>query len=129
MRIMKGEEDPEMAIGSIIFVISVAFLVFIVLGRYTDFSAVITTSNDEISSMAMAHTIAACLEGKIDASFGSSTEKAISECGRGLDMCVFDLDNGEKSGSCEGKKQWKQTVYFNIPSAGGLDMGGLNVNV
>jgi hypothetical protein len=126
MRRMRGEEEAEVAFGAVIFVIAVGMVFGIIIINFTDFTATVTTSQKDITSIYEAHRLAACFESKGLTEGLIQNNAELNKCKKSYSFCLWDMETGKKSSGCGGSS-WIHTVYINIMSGNQVNMGGLSV--
>ncbi len=126
---MKGDEEPEMVIGAIIFVLAIGFVLLIVLMVMTDYSSVMASNQDAIATISDAHRAVACLrDGKSAVQDSIITQKTLDSCGiEDYAVCVKDLDNPGVSWLDCRMSSIDHTVYFALETGGAIHMGRLDV--
>ncbi len=128
-RMMKGDEEPEMVIGAIIFVMAIGFVFLIVFMVMTDYSTAMAANQDVIAAIGDAHRAVACL-GNGDAAVQGSeiTQKTLDSCGiKDYRVCVKDMDDASKKWLDCNMSSIDHTVYFALETGGAIHMGRLDV--
>jgi len=99
-RRMKGGEDPEMMIGTIIFVVGLGIMLILLLSRYTQVSAVVKTSENSIEMINVAHYAKKCfsVDDVLREDLMTSARKL--ECQLSGYVCIADIETGRKWLDC-----------------------------
>jgi hypothetical protein len=126
---MKGDEEPEMMMAIMIFVIGIAMVVFIIFTNFTDYTASIRTDQSELKASYEIHRIAACLQGKIDLSASGlkKTEAEIGNCKGDYEVCVSDVVSGVQTSACSGKQAWDRKIYITAQYSGFVNMISVSI--
>lgn len=129
-RKMKGDEEPEMVIGSIMFVLALGFIFVIIFLRLTDYSAVLASGQDTITAISESHRAVACLE-KVSSpvDFNKITQKTLDDCNvNDYQVCITDMEKPETKwpADCEITNP-DHTMYITLKAGDAIHMGRLNV--
>ena len=126
MQKMKGEEEAEMTIGAIIFVVSLAIIYGVIFMRFMDYSTAMKESQDKIAAVNEAHRALSCLKGSAFVLESAPAQDKLDSCGITYDVCVKDLENGKTWLKC-GMREPDHGIYFPIKDNGAIHMGELDV--
>lgn len=129
MRMMKGSEEAEVAMGAVVLVIAFGMVFGTMVMKFTDYSAVTTTGQNEMTAIAEAHRSVHCLQMLYFSAEQLSDAGVLARCASSHDICVRDLETGRRSGGCGGRGEWSHTIYFTLRSGNDIHMGGLSVRV
>jgi hypothetical protein len=127
---MKGDEEPEMVIGAILFVLAFGFTLLIIFTRLTNYNTALISNQDTIAAISEAHMAAACLErasSPID--FSKITQKTLDDCSfRGYDICITNEENTAKTWPADCSiTNPGHTIYVVVKSGEATFMGRLDV--
>ncbi len=124
-RMMKGDEEPEMVIGTIIFVCSILFIFGIMFLRFSDFSVFVRTSQDSMAAINEAHMAVACLAEGNDLATETITKEKLDSCRKDYSLCVKDMETKEMWFVCPDNPD--HVLYLPIESGNSIHMGELDV--
>ena len=127
-RMMKGDEEPEMTIGTIIFVAGLLFVFGIVFLRFTEFNALIKTDLDQIESVNMAHLAKKCFttDGVVQEPLLTMSRK--QDCKIKGKICVIDIESGKQWLECSNVDKPMHKIHAPLlTSDGNIHMGEISV--
>jgi len=129
MRMMKGDEEPEMTLGTILFVVALIFVFGIVLVRFTEYSAVIKNDAVQIEMVNMAHIAKSCFEAKSGMIPVNDISLAGKDgCGIGVHVCIRDIETGDEWLECDKVDDPVHEIHSPLLTSGGqVHMGELSV--
>jgi len=124
---MKGDEEPEMMIGALVFVIGFALVIVIIFTKFSDFSSVLKTSQDAITAIDEAHKAVACLKGSSDFIDEAAITKAmLDSCGVTYNVYVRVIEIPAKDWLSKISNP-DHTVYAPVRVDGQVHMGEVDV--
>ncbi len=125
---MKGDEEPEMTIGAIIFVVAIGFVLLIVFMGLADYDTAITSNQETMAAISEAHRAMECM--KAGAAFAAEpdiTESNIESCNIiDYQVCIRDIESGKSWMDCDMVNP-DHTTYLAIKYDGKINMVRLYV--
>ena len=120
MRAMIGDSEPEITLGTILFIGGLLFVSGIIFVRFTEMSAIVKSDTESIENINIAHMIKKCLEdpnGNIVESSVSS--KMNNRCLQDSYICIKDLVTDETLPNCRVMGDYEYMIHISLQKADG----------
>ena len=127
MRRMKGDEEPEMAIGTLLFVGGILVIFAIIFARYTQYDAIVKTNSESIEMVNFAHYSKECFstDGYLRDDLMTKQHKA--ECNLHVYVCIKDLETGDMWLDCSETDHPGHTIHAPLVRGDEIHMGEISV--